>query len=68
MVEEEVEAGEVEGPPGLPTVELLGHHEILQVLVVRPNLAFVRGVRGPGIQVDSKVPIFDRAPTLIYYM
>ena len=41
MVEEEIEAGEVEGPPGLPTVELLGRHKVLQVLVVRPDLALV---------------------------
>jgi len=27
----------------------------------------VRGSRGPGNQVDSKVPIFDRTPILIYY-
>jgi len=35
----EVEAGEVERPSGLPPVQLLGHHKVLQVLVVRPDLA-----------------------------
>jgi len=37
----EVEAGEVERPSGLPPVQLLGCHEVLQVLVVRPNLALM---------------------------
>jgi len=38
---EEVEAGEVEGPSGLPPVQLLGRHEVLQVLVVCPDLALM---------------------------
>jgi len=37
----EVEAGEVERPSGLPLVQLLGRHEVLQVLVVRPDLALM---------------------------
>ena len=41
MVECEIEAGEAEGPSGLPPVQLLGHHEVLQVLVVRPDLTLM---------------------------
>jgi len=41
VVEREVEAGEVERPSGLPLVQLLGHHEVLQVLVICPDLALV---------------------------
>jgi len=37
----EVEAGEVERPLGLPPVQLLGRHEVLQVLVIRPDLALM---------------------------
>ncbi|KAG6869884.1 hypothetical protein C0992_001696, partial [Termitomyces sp. T32_za158] len=37
----EVEVGEVQGPPGLAAVELLGHPEVLQVLVVRPDFELV---------------------------
>ena len=37
----EVEAGEVERPSGLPLVQLLGRHEVLQVLMVRPDLALM---------------------------
>ena len=40
-VECEVEAGEVERPSGLPPVQLLGRHEVLQVLVVRPDLTLM---------------------------
>jgi len=36
-----VEAGEVEGPSGLPPVQLLSRHEVLQVLVVRPDFALM---------------------------
>jgi len=36
-----IEAGEVKGPSGLPPVQLLGCHEVLQVLVVRPDLALM---------------------------
>jgi len=39
VVECEVKAGEVEQPSGLPPVQLLGCHEVLQVLVVRPDFA-----------------------------
>ena len=41
MLEREVEAGEVEGPPSLSSVQLFGRHEVFQVLVIRPDLAFV---------------------------
>jgi len=41
VVECEIEAGEVEGPSGLPPVQLLGRHEVLQILVVRPDLALM---------------------------
>jgi len=37
----EVEAGEVERPLGLPPVQLLGHHEVLQVFVVCPDLTLM---------------------------
>jgi len=35
------EAGEVERPSGLPLVQLLGCHEVLQVLVIRPDLTLM---------------------------
>ena len=41
VVEREVKAGEVERPSGLPPVQLLGCHEILQVFVICPDLALV---------------------------
>jgi len=41
VIECKVEAGEVEGPSGLPPVQLLGRHEVLQVLVIRPDLALM---------------------------
>ena len=41
MVECEVEVGEVERPSGLPLVQLLGRYEVLQVLVVHPDLALM---------------------------
>jgi len=41
VVECKVEAGEVERPSGLPLVQLLGRHEVLQVLVVCPDLALM---------------------------
>ena len=40
-MEREVKAGEVERPSGLPLVQLLGCHGVLQVLVVRPDLALM---------------------------
>jgi len=40
-VECEVEAEEVERPSGLPPVQLLGRHEVLQVLVVHRDLALM---------------------------
>jgi len=40
-VECKVEVGEVERPLGLPPVQLLGCHKVLQVLVVRPDLALM---------------------------
>ena len=33
--------GKIQGPVGLTMVELLGHHEILQVLVVCPYLYWI---------------------------
>src|SRR5882724_388483 len=39
----EVESGYVEGPPSLTTVEFLCRHEVLQVLVVRPDFNLVVG-------------------------
>jgi len=41
VMECEVEAGQVKGPLGLPPVQLLGRHEVLQVLMVRPDLALI---------------------------
>ena len=41
MVECEVKVGEVERPSGLPLVQLLGCHEVLQILVICPDLALV---------------------------
>jgi len=41
VFEHKVKVGEVEGPPSLPQVQLFGHHEVFQVLVIRPDLAFV---------------------------
>jgi len=41
VMECEVETGEVERLPGLPPVQLLGCHKVLQVLVVHPDLALV---------------------------
>jgi len=41
VVECEVEAGEVERPSGLPPIQLLSCHEVLQVLVVHPDLALM---------------------------
>src|ERR1700675_4201430 len=38
VVEGEVEAGQVEGPSGLVAVEFLGGPEVLEVLMVRPDL------------------------------
>src|ERR1700753_479541 len=38
MVEYNVKPGEVERPPGLPPVEMLGLPEVLQILVVGPDL------------------------------
>ena len=38
MVHDKVEMGEEQGPPRLATIQLLGSHEILQILVVHPDL------------------------------
>src|SRR5215470_15010592 len=38
MTESEVETSQVEGPSSLATIQLLGRPEILQILVVGPNL------------------------------
>jgi len=37
-VKQEVEPSQMQGPTGLTTVKFLGHHEILEVLVVGPDL------------------------------
>ena len=41
VMECEVEVCEVERPAGLPVVEVLGSHEVLQVLVVCPDFKLV---------------------------
>ena len=41
VAECEVKVGEVQGPSGLPSVELFGRHEVLQVLMVSPDLTGV---------------------------
>jgi len=38
VVKQEVEPSQMQGPVGLTTVKFLGHHEILEVLVVGPDL------------------------------
>ena len=43
MVEHEVKSGKVQRPLSLPLVQLLGHTEVLKVLVVHPNLKLVWG-------------------------
>ena len=40
-MESKVEACKVERPPGLPAIEVLGGHEVLQVFVVHPDLKLV---------------------------
>jgi len=37
----EVKASQVQRPTGLATVEFLGRHEVLQVLVVHPDFYWV---------------------------
>src|SRR6202795_3266457 len=55
VVEGEVEAGQVEGPSGLAAVELLGGLEVLEVLMVRPDLKRL----ARAFQVVS--PLFQRS-------
>ena len=43
MVEHEVESGKVQRPLSLLSVQLLGHMEVLKVLVVHPNLKLAWG-------------------------
>ena len=43
MVEHEVESGKVQRPLSLPPVQLLGCTEVLEVLVVHPNLKLAWG-------------------------
>ena len=43
MVEREVKSGKVQRPLSLPPVQLLGHTEVLKVLVVLPNLKLAWG-------------------------
>jgi len=38
MVEQEVEPSQMQGPASLTTVKFLGYHEILEVLVISPDL------------------------------
>src|ERR1700675_945054 len=54
VVEGEVEAGQVEGPSGLAAVEFLGGPEVLEVLMVRPDLKRL----ARAFQVVS--PLFQR--------
>lgn len=39
----EIKARQIEGPSGLLLVEFLGHHEVLQVLVVGLDLGLMTG-------------------------
>src|ERR1700675_3740662 len=55
VVEGEVEAGQVERPSGLAAVELLGSPEVLEVLMVRPDLKRL----ARAFQVVS--PLFQRS-------
>src|ERR1700675_396483 len=55
VVEGEVEAGQVERPSGLAAVELLGGLEVLEVLMVRPDLKRL----AHAFQVVS--PLFQRS-------
>ena len=43
MVEHEVESGKVQRPLSLLPVQLLGHMEVLKVLIVHPNLKLAWG-------------------------
>src|SRR6202795_2833443 len=54
VVEGEVEAGQVEGPSGLAAVQFLGGPEVLEVLMVRPDLQRL----ARAFQVVS--PLFQR--------
>src|SRR5271169_4938526 len=54
MEEGEVEPGQVKGPSGLPPVEVLGLLEVLQVLVVGPNLYRVLSA------FEEVPPLFER--------
>jgi len=38
VVKQEVKPSQIQGPAGLTTVKFLGHHEILEVLVVSLDL------------------------------
>ena len=37
VMKQEVESSQMQGPMSLATVKFLGHHEILEVLVVSPD-------------------------------
>ena len=41
MVKQEVEPSQMQGPMGLTMVKFLGYHEVLEVLVVGPDLNWV---------------------------
>jgi len=51
VVKQEVEPSQMQGPTGLMTVKFLGCHEILEVLVVGPDLHWI----GRSFQ---EVPLF----------
>jgi len=41
VVKQEIEPSQIQGPTGLTTVKFLGRHEILEVLVVGPDLYWI---------------------------
>jgi len=40
-MQDKVKLSKEQGPPSLPPIEFLGSHEVLQILVVGPNLTLV---------------------------
>jgi len=54
MVKCEVEAGEIQRPSGLPSVEFLGCLEVLQVFVVGPDLNRMLSA------LEVVLPLFER--------
>ena len=41
VMKQEVESSQMQGPMSLATVKFLGHHEILEVLVVGPDFHWI---------------------------